>query len=134
MFRSWSMKSAGLGICFISILAMQSGCSKEAAKEASTSQTIAKASGVEITVHELRHGLGGTKTNIENEKRFLESMVDQTLMAKKAIEAGLEKDPKVLMSIAAARRAILAQALAEKISGPGATATEVARLSRGNLR
>jgi EpsD family peptidyl-prolyl cis-trans isomerase len=88
-------------------------------------QTIAKAAGTEITVHELRHGLGGMRSTQEQEKRALEALVDQTILAKKAVEEGLEKEPSVALTLAATRRAVLAQAYSDKVVGKGAVPTEV---------
>jgi EpsD family peptidyl-prolyl cis-trans isomerase len=99
-----------------------SACSKSA--DPAQSQTIAKAQGVEITIHELRHSLGDVKTDPTTEKRLLETMVDQTLLSKKATDEGMEKDPKVALSIAAAKRSVLAQAYAEKISAKSPIPTE----------
>lgn len=99
------------------------GCQKN--EGTAPSQTVARAAGTEITIHELRHGLAGVKTTPELEKRALESLVDQTILAKKAVEDGLEKDPAVAMTLAAARRSLLAQAYTEKIAGKGAVPTEV---------
>jgi EpsD family peptidyl-prolyl cis-trans isomerase len=101
-----------------------SGCGKSV-NTGQTTQTIARAGGTEITVHELKHGLAGTAPGSMDERKFLESMVDQTLMARKAVEEGMDKDPKVSLSIAAAKRAILAQSYAEKAVGKQAPPTEI---------
>lgn len=100
-------------------------CSDKPADKATASQTVARAQGVEITIHELKHGMIGAKQTPETEQRFLESMVDQTIFAQRAIKDGLEKDPKVALSLASARRAVLAQAYAEKFSEKLPTPTDL---------
>lgn len=55
--------------------------------------------------------------------RALEQLVDQELAAQAAVDAGLDKDPKVIQTIEAARREILARSYQERVAarvvGPG---------------
>ena len=110
---------------FLASLFLISACGEKQADKNTASQTVARAQGVEITIHELKHGMVGAKFTPETEQRLLESMVDQTLFAQRAIKEGLEQDPKVALSLASARRAVLAQAYAEKFSERLPTPTEL---------
>ena len=115
---------AALLVPLIASIAL-AACNDKASEKVTASQTVAREQGVEITVHELKHAMTGTKNTPESEQRFLESMVDQTLFAQRATKEGLEKDPKVALSLAAARRAVLAQAYAEKSSEKLPTPSEI---------
>ncbi|HEX2197435.1 MAG TPA: EpsD family peptidyl-prolyl cis-trans isomerase [Burkholderiales bacterium] len=53
----------------------------------------------------------------------LESVIDRELLVQKALEAGLERDPQVALSIEHARRQVLAQAWIERHAGAAAQAT-----------
>jgi len=53
----------------------------------------------------------------------LESVIDRELLVQKALQAGLERDPQVALSIEHARREVLAQAWIERNAGAAAKTT-----------
>jgi EpsD family peptidyl-prolyl cis-trans isomerase len=78
------------------------GCQRVAADRADM-QLIARVNDVEISARELRPG----------HAQAVERVIDRELLVQKALEAGLERDPRVQDSIDNARRQVLAQAYLE---------------------
>jgi len=94
------------------------GCGDRAAKGAS--QTAVKVNKDEITVHQidfvLQQQRGLKPEQAEPARRqILERLVDQQLALQKVDELKLDRDPKVVQMLEAARRDILARAYVEKI-------------------
>jgi EpsD family peptidyl-prolyl cis-trans isomerase len=106
------------------------GCS---AKEPSATQAAARVNKDEITVHQISAMLAQQPVRPEQtaqaERQALERLIARQLAVDKAAELKLDRDPKVVQSIEAARQDILARAyadrLSEGISRP--TATEIKR-------
>lgn len=96
------------------------GCGEEGSSEASkNSQVVAKVNGDEITIHQVNFALSHMGQMKEAEakeagKEALKALVDQELLFKKAIEAKLDRDPKITQAIEAAKRQILSQSYLEK--------------------
>jgi len=103
------MKPAGLLVIAL-LAAIPLGCQRAEANRAA--QVAAKVNGAEIVVYPAKAGgaqLGSAQA--------LETIIDRELLAQKAIEAGLERDPAIAQSIDHARRQLLAQAWVERTSG-----------------
>jgi EpsD family peptidyl-prolyl cis-trans isomerase len=108
------------------------GCGGEAQRK-SDSQVAATVNDGELTVHQietvlerqprLATGDGGGAA------RVLEGLIDQELAAQAARSANLDKDPRVVQRLEAARREILAQAWQESVAtkARGATSDEIDR-------
>ena len=99
-----------------------------------TSQTAAKVNKEEITVHQInfvlqrQQGLKPEQAEAAS-KQVLERLIDQELAVQKAQEQKLDRDPRVVQQIEAAKREIIARAYAERVgeSVPKPTNEEIAK-------
>ena len=103
-------------LAWIAMLALLSavplGCQRAEANR--PAQVAAKVNGAEILLYSQKAaGASGTA-------QALETIIDRELLAQKAIEAGLERDPQVAQSIENSRRQLLAQAWVERNAGAAA--------------
>jgi len=100
-------------------LVLLSGCGGGGAKP--PTQTVAKVNKEELTVHQVnallaqQRGLGPQQAE-QAGRRVLERLIDQELALQKASELRLDRDPRVVQAVEAARREIIARAYADKIS------------------
>lgn len=95
------------------------GCSKMDGEKAAT-QVVAKVNGAEISLHQVNHVLskaGNVPTDqLERaRKAAVDRLIDQELLAAKAVEEKLDRTPETLMAIELARREILARARMEQV-------------------
>jgi EpsD family peptidyl-prolyl cis-trans isomerase len=94
------------------------GCGEK--KDKAASQTAAKVNKDEITVHQINFVLQQQR-NLRPEqadaasKQILERLVDQQLALQKADELKVDRDPRVVQQLEAARREIIARAYLEKV-------------------
>jgi EpsD family peptidyl-prolyl cis-trans isomerase len=100
------------------------GCNRAVADRAEA-QLLARVNGAEISARDLRAGpSAGPQLSL---RQALEKVIERELLVQKALEAGLERDPKVVESIDNARREVLAQAWLERAAAalPKPTREEV---------
>lgn len=89
------------------------------------SQTAAKVNREEITVHQInfvlqqQRGIKAEQAEVVG-RQILERLIDQELAVQKAEDLKLDRDPRVLQQIEAARREVIARAYIEK-AGEAAT-------------
>jgi EpsD family peptidyl-prolyl cis-trans isomerase len=113
-----------LAACVIAISGVfLAGCSKPAEKPAS--QAVAKVNKQELTVHQVNFLLEqqrGIKPEHADaaRKQTLERLIDQELAIQKVSEIKLDRDPRVMQQIEAARREVIARAYFERV-GEGAS-------------
>jgi len=108
------------------------GCGDKKKEKAAT-QTAAKVNKEEITVHQInfllaqQRGLPPAQAASAS-RAVLERLIDQELALQKADEQKLDRDPRVVQQIEAARREIISRAYLEKIAegAPKPTPAEVA--------
>ena len=103
-------------------------------KDKPATQTAVKVNKEEITVHQINAVLQqqrGLKPEQADEagRRALERLIDQELVVQKAAEQKVDRDPRVVQAVEAARREIVARAYAEKI-GEGATKPAPAEIKK----
>lgn len=94
------------------------GCGEK--KDKAASQTAAKVDKQEITVHQInfilqqQRGLRPEQADAAS-KQILERLIDQQLALDRADDLKLDRDPRVVQQLEAARREIIARAYAEKV-------------------
>ncbi len=104
-------------IALAATLVLLSGCGEK--KEKAASQTAAKVNKEEITVHQINYvlqqqrGLQPGQAEAAG-KQILERLIDQELAVQKAEDLKLDRDPRVVQQMEAARREIIARAYVEK--------------------
>ena len=114
-----------VAVALTALLLTLAGCGdKKKDKDKPASQTAAKVNKEEITVHQINFLLQqqrGIKTEQVDavSKQMLEFLIDQELAVQKASEKKLDRDPRVVQQIEAARREIIARSYVEQI-GSGA--------------
>jgi EpsD family peptidyl-prolyl cis-trans isomerase len=102
------------------------GCGDK--KDKAASQTAAKVNKDEVTVHQINFVLQQQR-NIRPEqadaasKQILERLIDQQLALQKAEEQKLDRDPRVMQQLEAARREVIARAYVEKLGEAAAKPT-----------
>ena len=94
-------------------------------KDKPASQTAVKVNKEEITVHQINYVLQQQRgvppeQAASASKVVLERLIDQELALQKAQEQKLDRDPRVMQQLEAARRDIVARAYVEKISSGAA--------------
>jgi EpsD family peptidyl-prolyl cis-trans isomerase len=113
-------------IALAASVALLAGCGDK--KEKAASQTAAKVDKGEITVHQINFVLQQQR-NIRPEqadaasKQILERLIDQELAFQKADELKVDRDPRVVQQLEAARREIIARAYLEKVGEAAAKPT-----------
>lgn len=110
------------------VAALVAGCGDKkdeaAGGEKSASQVAAKVNGTELTVHQVNFALQSIPNlNPEQSKsaslQVVRNLVNQELLAQKAVEDKLDRDPQVLQALDATRRQILAEAyMSRKLGTP----------------
>jgi len=106
----------------VALAASLAGCGEK--KEKAASQTAVKVNKDEITVHQInfilqqQRGLKPEQADAAS-KQILERLIDQQLALQKAEDQKLDRDPRVVQSLEAARRDIVARAYLDKL-GEGA--------------
>lgn len=108
------------------------GCGEKKGEKKAATQTAAKVNKEEITVHQINFLLGQQRGLAPEQaasagRAALERLIDQELALQKADEQKLDRDPRVVQQVEAARREIIARAYLEKIAegAPKPTPAEV---------
>jgi EpsD family peptidyl-prolyl cis-trans isomerase len=123
-----SFKINSLLILLIGTALALVGCGKAdhaKANEKAETQVVAKVNGDEISIHQINFQLGrmvqnnqAQLTEIQSKeaaKQILARLIDQQLLKQKALEAKLDRDPRVLQAMEASKNEILAQAYLEQL-------------------
>ncbi len=116
-----------LAIAAMATALVLAGCSGDK-KDKAASQTAAKVNKEEITVHQInfvmqqQRGLKPEQAEAAS-KQILERLIDQELALQKAEELKLDRDPRVVQQLEAAKREIIARAYVEKTGEAAAKPT-----------
>lgn len=115
------------------VIALLAGCDSKSADKAAT-QVVAKVNSAEISLHQVNHLLmraGNVPADKIDQarKNVVDRLIDQELLAAKAVQAKLDRTPEILLAIELARREILARAYVEQavVAGPKLTQADVWR-------
>ena len=116
----------------IALTVLLTACGEK--KDKPATQTAVKVNKEEITVHQINAVLQqqrGLKPEQAEEagRRALERLIDQELAVQKAAELKVDRDPRVVQAVEAARREIIARAYVDKI-GEGATKPAPAEIKK----
>lgn len=130
-FLSTSLRVAAIAAAAVTVLL--AGCGG-GSKSEKASQTAAKVNKEEITVHQInfvlqrQQGLKPEQAEAAS-KQVLERLIEQELAVQKGQELKIDRDPKVVQQIEAAKREIIARAYVERIGESVAkpTAEEVSK-------
>ena len=128
--RNRSQATPGLGrvavAAAVALSFMLASCGDKKGDKAS--QTAAKVNKEEITVHQInfvmqqQRGLKPEQADAAS-KQILERLIDQELAIQKADELKLDRDPRVVQQLEAAKREIIARAYAERMGEAAAKPT-----------
>jgi EpsD family peptidyl-prolyl cis-trans isomerase len=117
-------------VALVSSAALLAACGDK--KEKGASQTAVKVNKSEVTVHQINFVLQQQR-NIRPEqadaasKQILERLIDQELALQKADDLKIDRDPRVVQQLEAAKREIIARAYLEKVgeAAPKPTPEEI---------
>ncbi len=108
-----------LPLAAVAAAVLLAGCGEK--KEKAASQTAVKVNKDEITVHQInfvlqqQRGLKPEQADAAS-RQILERLIDQQVALQKAEEQKIDRDPRVVQAVEAARREIIARAYLEKVS------------------
>jgi EpsD family peptidyl-prolyl cis-trans isomerase len=127
---SVAARSLHLGLALLVAAALLAACDRN--KEGAATQTAAKVNRDEVTVHQInfvlqqQRNLRPDQTDAAS-KQILERLIDQQLALQKAEESKIDRDPRVMQQLEAARREIIARAYLEKVgeAAPRPTPEEI---------
>lgn len=111
--------TAALALAMFAALALLAGCGKDDGKKPAT-QVAARVNKAEISVHQINQSLSRAGSIPPEQakaagRQVLDKLVEQELFVQQALEKKLDREPKVMQAVEAARREILARAYAEQI-------------------
>jgi len=118
-----SSRSLTVVVLALALAALVAGCGDKK-KDKVASQTAAKVNKEEITVLQINQVLAQQRATAPEQAasaggQALERLIDQEVTLQKATDQKLDRDPRVMLQIEAARREIISRAYLEKI-GEGA--------------
>jgi EpsD family peptidyl-prolyl cis-trans isomerase len=108
---------AFLVVSLIVLAAAPAGCGRSERASASSPLLAARVNGAEITLQQLpaiQPAAAGAPIRGGKALQALDKVIDRELLVQKALEAKLDRDPKVVQAIESARRQLLAQAWLER--------------------
>jgi EpsD family peptidyl-prolyl cis-trans isomerase len=112
---------ASLVLGVIASASLLAACGGGDSDKKGSSQVAAKVNSGEISVHQVnfvlqrQQGLKPEQAQAVS-RRVLEGLVDQELAVQQAVEQKLDRDPRIVSTIEAARRDILARAYADRVA------------------
>lgn len=111
---AWTFGVLALAACEADL---PSAAAPAAAAPGRDAKVLARVDGEAITQRQL-HRLAEEQPAAEAQARLLERLIDRQLLARRALDAQLERNPEVSLRLDMARQQVLAQAAAEWLAGP----------------
>ncbi|MEX8493341.1 EpsD family peptidyl-prolyl cis-trans isomerase [Sphaerotilus sp.] len=121
LFSSTARLRTSLVLSAITAASLLAACGGGEGDKKGPSQVAAKVNSSEISVHQVnfvlqrQQGLKPEQAQAMS-RRVLDGLVDQELAVQQAVEQKLDRDPRIVSAIDAARRDILARAYADRIA------------------
>jgi len=86
-------------------------------------QVVAKVNGSELTIHQLNYAVqrAGNVHGEQASRMLLDKLVDQQLLVAAAEEKKLDRDPRIVLALDAARREVLARSYLEQVAASPAS-------------
>lgn len=128
LFSSTAVQRVSLALGAIATATLLAACGGGDGDKKGSSQVAAKVNSGEISVHQVnfvlqrQQGLKPEQAQAVS-RRVLEGLVDQELAVQQAVEQKLDRDPRIVSAIDAARRDILARAYADRVAEAAAAPT-----------
>ncbi len=121
-----AVRSFTVSIMAVAVLA---ACGGEGGDKKAATQVAAKVNKGEVSVHQINQVMQRANVTSPEQakaasKQVLERLIDQELLVQQALEKKLDRDPKTLQAVEAARREVLARAYLEQVSGAATKPTE----------
>ncbi|WP_341677860.1 EpsD family peptidyl-prolyl cis-trans isomerase [Niveibacterium sp. SC-1] len=109
-------------VSLVFLCALPAACARHDA--APSGQVVAKVNGSELTVHQLNYAIqrSGGAGGEAGSRALLDRLVDQQLLVTAAEEKKLDRDPRVVLALDAARREVLARSYLEQMAATPASA------------
>ena len=128
VFSSSTCLRSSLALGVIATAALLAACGGGDGEKKPATQVAAKVNSGEISVHQVNFVLQrqpGLKPEQAQavSRRVLDGLVDQELAVQQAIEQKLDRDPRIVSALEAARRDILARAYADRVADAAAAPT-----------
>lgn len=125
MYKSFYI---GRTLSVVLIALALTACGKGEDKKTST-QTVAKVDGTEITMHEVNLLLKGVPNVTPDNapavrKQVLDKLIDQQILVEKANKESLDRTPEVIMAMEAAKKEVLANAYLQKLIATSSKVSE----------
>ena len=120
---SWALRGL-VGVAALAVLALAAGCGEKKKDRPAATQAAARVNKEDVSLQQINLVLQQQRNLRADQadqasRQILERLIDQELAVQKSEETKLDRDPRVLQQVDAARREIIARAYAEKI-GEGA--------------
>lgn len=117
-----------LSLSIIAALTL-SACGGEGTDKKAATQVAARVNNGEVSVHQINQVMQRTNVSSPEQaktasRQVLERLIDQELLVQQALDKKLDRDPRTLQAIEAARREVLARAYLEQVSAAAARPTE----------